>query len=192
MKILGEALYVDSAGIRHEVEGIGNISDNVSLRSLKVEGTLSFEKISCDTIEIEGSCDGDSLTAQKFSAEGTVEVDSLNIAQIFKLEGLPKISNVAAAEVSIESQSGSIGNIKCTRIKIFHDEYSSKVRRSRVRIKSIEADTVELENCEVEVVKCQNALIGTNCAITKLFVAGEFKVADDSTVDEVIRTKSDS
>ena len=188
MKILGEALYVDSAGIRHEVEGIGNISDSVSLRSLKVEGTLSFEKISCDPIEVEGSCDGTSVTAQNFSAEGTVEVDSLNVAQTFKLEGLPKISSIAAAEVSIESQSGSIGNVKCNRIKIFHDEYSSKVRRSRIRVKSIEADTVELENCAVDVIKCRDAFIGTNCAIAKLFVAGTCEVTDDSTVDETVHT----
>ena len=188
MKIFGEAVYVDSTGIRHEIEGIGNISDDIFLQNLKVEGTLSFENFSCDTVKISGECDGNSVTAQKFFAEGSVEVDSVNVAEIFKLEGLPNISKLTAAEVLIESQSGSIGEIKCRQIKIFHDDSYSKIRRSRVRIKNIEADTVNLENCMVDVISCRNAVIGTNCAIEKLFVAGKCEVDADSTVGETVRT----
>ncbi|MBR2734047.1 MAG: hypothetical protein IKN27_13995 [Selenomonadaceae bacterium] len=59
-------------------------------------------------------------------------------------------------------------------------------QRSRIRIKNIDADIVELENCAVSVIKCRDAVIGTNCAIEKFFVAGKCTVADDSTVSETL------
>lgn len=121
-------------------------------------------------------------------SSGKVEVDSLKIARTLKLSGRPQIDSVTADEIFIATRDGSIGAIKCRRIKIFHDENFFDNQRSRIRIKNIDADTVELENCAVDVIKCRDAAIGTNCAVEKLFVAGKCTVANDSTVAETIRT----
>lgn len=187
MQILGEGVYVDAKGRRHTVEGIGDLPDDINLQSLAVEGTFSFERISCDTIKVEGECTGDSLTAKNFSVEGTLKVDSLNIEENLTAEGSLKASNIAAAKVSIESRSSSIGEINCKSIKVFHEENFFRKANSRVYIKSIDAETVHLENCAVVIIKCKDAFIGSNCAIEKLFVAGECKVAPDSTVGETFR-----
>ena len=161
---------------------------SITARDLKTSGELEFDNITCDEITASGKCSGKSVDAKIFSASGKVEVDSLTIAQTLKLSGRPQIDSVKADEIFIATRDGSIGAIKCRHIKIFHDENFFDNQRSRVRIKNIDADTVEIENCEVAVIKCRDAVIGTNCAIEKLFVAGKCTVADDSTVAETIHT----
>ena len=202
MKILGEAVYVNADGIRHSVEGIGNLPDNNELKSLDAGGEFSFDKISCEEIKISGSCEGKSITAKNISAEGTFEVVSVNVEGKFKLSGSAEIDKIIAKEILMESRGGSIGAIKCDKLKIFHGEihevgssilskiFGGKVlhNNSRVQIKSIDAETVHLENCAVEVIRCKDIFIGSNCAIEKLFISGECKVVSDSTVGETIRT----
>jgi cytoskeletal protein CcmA (bactofilin family) len=201
VKIKGAGSYIDSTGIFHEVKGKGIVSDDVLLQSLKVEGELEFDKISCDQISVEGKAKGGSLTAKTVSVEGKIKVSSLKVERTFELEGKGKIDNIEAAEIFIESQSSSIGKIKCKRLKIFNDcgisiggvirlKINDGVKAndsdSRIQIKSIEADKVELANCEVDIIRCNDAFIGLNCVIEKLFVAGECNVADNSTVGETI------
>ncbi len=187
MQILGEGVYIDANGRRHSVDGIGNFPDDMLLQSLSVEGTFSFKNFSSDTIKISGECSGQLLTAKKIFVEGTFDVDAAQV-DTFKLSGSIDAEKLTAKEIVIESQSGTVGTIKCDKLKIFHDGNFFRKQRSRVRIKSIDADTVELENCAVAVIKCRDAVIGTNCAIEKLFVAGKCTVADDSTVGETIQT----
>lgn len=192
MKILGEGNYVDVKGRRHHVEGIRKFSDDTLLKSLKVSGTVSFEKISCDTIEISGECSGDSLTAKNLFVEGTLKVRSVNVTEKLTVEGSLNVSSVAAMQVFIESQTGSVDEVKCKQIKIFNNDEFVTPQRLYIYIKNIDAEKVELKNCKVEVIRCKNAFIGSNCAIEKLFVAGECKVAPDSTVGETIFSTSDS
>lgn len=201
MKIEGEAVYIDAAGKRHSIEGVGNVPDNIALQKLKVSGSFKFDAVSCDEVKISGECNGKSLNAKNISVEGTAYIDTVE-ADSFQLSGSAKICNLVAEEIIIESRKGTIDSIKCGKLKIFHDEinevgssimariFGVKVSNhsdSLVHIKTIDAETVHLENCAVEVIRCKNALIGSNCAIDKLFVAGECKVADDSTVGETIR-----
>ena len=186
MKIAGEAVYVDAAGKKHSIEGIGSLPDNNELQSLNAAGDFSFDKISCEDMKISGSCEGKSLNAKNISVEGTIEVAAVNVEERFKRGGL-------------------IGSIKCDSLKIFHGEiheFGSSIlsrifggkathNNSRVRIENIDAGTVHLENCAVVEVKCKDAFIGANCVIDKLTVSGECKVAGDSKVGETIRTNPD-
>ena len=195
MKIEGEAVYLNSAGKRHSIEGTGILSDEIEFKSLKISGTVSFDKISCGKISIEGECFGKSLTAEKISVKGTIKVDSLKSAEIFKIEGITEIDGIDGKEILIESRTGTIGEINCDEIKIFHydDEFLSRQKNihsknSRVKIKKIFAEKISLENCEVDEIKCKNAFIGTNCAINELTVTGEYKISADSTVAKVIRS----
>ena len=205
MQIEGEAVYTDSSGNRHSIEGIGTLPD-MPLQSLNVSGSFSFNKLSCDNLKVEGECNGKSIVAKKIYGEGTFEVDSLETEK-FKFSGSADIEKIVAKEILMESRESSINVIKCYKLKIFHEEinevgssilariFGGKVshhKNSRVQIKTIEADTVHLENCAVVEIKCKDAFIGSNCAVEKLFVAGECKVADNSTVGETIRTQSDS
>lgn len=189
MKIKGSGTYTDTDGANQNVFGVGELADDKKLRKLEVSGSLSFEKISCDKISVSGKCKGDSVIAKDFSASGKVEVDSLMIEQNLEISGKPKIDFMTADEVVIVSRAGSVVKIKCRTIKIYDDSPDLfDVHNSRISIKKIDADTVELENCAVDVIRCKDAFIGFNCAIEKLFVAGECKVADDSKVGETIRT----
>ena len=178
--------------------------DSIVAQSLNVSGKLSFEEIFCDRITVAGKCTGDSLTAKNFSADGKIEIDSLKVEQSFELKGKPKINFVDADEIFIATRNGFLGEVKCRKIKIsneanifagedfakiFSERFNFDKSNSRICIKTIDAETVDLENCEVDVIKCKDAFIGKNCAIEKLFVAGECKVAVDSKVGETIYTK---
>ena len=184
MKIKGEGVYIDSAGVFHKVKGKSIISDDVILQSLQVSGKLLFDKIVCDEVNVYGKCKGGSIYAKNFLATGKI-----------------KAYSIKSDEVVIKSRSGSIDEIKGMKIKIFDcidgnaelfaknffkqdEEFDDD---SRVHIKTINAETVELENCEVDIIKCKDAVIGTNCAVKELFVSGECEVVADSTVVKTIR-----
>lgn len=166
MKIMGEAAYVDSKGHRFEIEGIGNISDDLELKSLHIEGESRGSRINLENLEVEGEISVDEII-----------VTNLNI------EGILKSSKVQAGKISIESQSGSIGEIQCKSIRVFNNRKS----KSRIRIDRITASEVDLENCDVESIECTNAIIRSNCAIRKLSVKGDYTIDGGSRVDEIIK-----
>ena len=188
MNIKGTGTVKDINGKNHDVIGVGTFADDETFRKLEVAGSLSFEKISCDKISVAGKCEGDFLSAQVLKISGSCEIDSATIERTLEVAGKPQIDSVTADEIFIASHSGFLGTVKCRRIKIFDETNFAVNRRIRVRIKNIEADVVDLENCEVEIIHCKDAFIGTNCAVEKLFVSGKCKVADDSTVGETIHT----
>ena len=187
MKIFGEGKYVDAKGRRRKIMGVGTFPDEIPLQSLNMEGSLSFGKISCDEIQMSGECFGESLTANNFSVAGVLRVNSVNVTHNLKVDGSLKVDNLIAKEIFIRSRLGSVDTVKCQRIKIFDDSFTD-VKDSRVCIKSLEADTVELTNSAVAVIRCRDAFIGENCSVEKLFVTGKCTVAPTSTVSEMIRT----
>ena len=178
MKIEGEAIYVDSTGKRHSVEGVGSLPDDILFESLNVSGSCSFE------------CAGKSIKAKKISASGSVEIDSIKIEGDLEVSGSVESAFISAKEILLESRGSSIGEIKCDTIKIFENKsinssilskifgHSSLTNiNSRVRIKKIDAITVDLQNCSVGEITCRDAFIGENCAIEKLIVADKCDVA---------------
>lgn len=202
MKIEGIANYVDSNGKRHSIEGIGSLPGGTELQSLNASGSLSFDNLDCKEFKIEGECQGKSINAKNISVSGTFDVHTVKTEKDLKIEGTLDSENVIAEEIIMESRDGLIGEIKCNKIKIFHGEihdiggsilsgiFGKKFQyqgNSRVRIEKIDADTVNLQNCEVTEIKCTDAIIGSNCAIKKLIVSGKYKVAENSTVGEVIQ-----
>lgn len=201
MKIEGEGFCIDSNGKRHSVAGIGSLPDSDSLQKLSVSGSGSFDNISCDEVKIEGDGRGKSINAKNISVAGSFEVDSVKVEKTFKISGSVKIENFFAEEIVMESRGGSIGSVKCGEIKIFHSDgfdsggifskifggKTSHGNSSRVKIKNIDAEKVELKNCEVGEIKCKDAFIDSNCVIEKLIVTGECEIAADSKVGETVR-----
>lgn len=186
MKIAGEATYVDGKGRRRSIEGIGTVPDDEPIQSLKVSGSCSFDVLVCDSVNIEGECDGSTLTAKSATFDGTVKVDALKVAGDLDVSGNVRSNAIEADRVVVESCSGSIGEIKCGRLRVF-EHGSARNINSRVRIKNINADEVNLQNCEVDVIKCKDAIISSNCVIGTLNVEGKCEVVDGSTVKETIR-----
>ena len=199
MHIEGEAVYIDLNDERHSIEGVGSFSDNTALKSLKVSGELTFKEITCDELKIEGEGSGTSAITKNFSVSGSIEIDSVEVEEIFKVSGSTEIKKLNAKKIIMESRDGSIGEIKCDEICIYHEEIPrttllSKILRphkSRVRIKRIDGGKVELENCEVEEINCHDAFIRANCVIKKIVFDGECEIDDiNSQVAEPIYKNS--
>ncbi|MBQ7629122.1 MAG: hypothetical protein IJS81_02765 [Selenomonadaceae bacterium] len=174
---------------------------SINAQDLKISGGLSFDNISCEEADISGKCEGKSFSAENFSMSGKIEIDSLTIGKTLKLSGRPKIDSATADEIFIGASGGFIGEIKCRNLKIikgtasfageifgekFFENFLFNESHSRIRVKKIEAEKITLENCAADVIKCKDIFIGSNCAIEKLFVAGDCKVSADSTVGETI------
>lgn len=200
MRIAGEAVYIEKGGHRRTIAGMGSVSDG-ALESLKASGSCEFGDLVCDDVKIEGECSGSSLTAKNATISGTLKVKTLKVEGKLNVAGSVHSDELDAGEIVMESRGGSIGGIKCGRIKIFEHGGveinggflsrifggSARSVDSRVRIKSIDADEVNLQNCEVDVIKCKDAIIGSNCVISTLNVEGSCEIADGSTVKETIR-----
>ena len=202
MRIKGSGEYTDAKGRNYTVLGVGDVSDDEKLRRLSVSGNVSFDKLSCDRISVSGRCEGDSIFAKSLEISGALSIENISCDKI-DISGKPQIETLTADEISIATRNGFIGNINCKRLKIYDSNelivekgfenlfvghFSLSKSNSRIRIKSIEADKVELENCEVDVIRCKDAFIGANCVIDKLFVSGECSVMPGSKVGETVRT----
>lgn len=200
MKIAGEAIYIDRSGHRRTMAGMGSVSDG-ELESLKVSGSCEFGDLVCDDVKIEGECSGASLKSRNVASSGTLRVKMLIVEGKLKASGSVYSDVIDASDVDMESRGGSIGTVKCGRIKIFEHGGveinggflsrifggSARSANSRVHIKGIDADEVNLQNCEVDTIKCKDAIIGSNCVIGTLNVEGSCEVVDGSTVKETIR-----
>ena len=202
VRIEGCAVYVDKSGKRREIEGYGSLSDDRELKRLNVEGSATFDELSCDKVKISGECSGDTLIGEKITIEGDVEVGSIKAVKSLEIDGDFRIDSIESDEIVINSQSGTIGEIKCNNLKIFCEggnfegeisfgnfriKSSPSKISSRVRVKKIEAADVELENCRILLIKCKNAVVGSDCLIDKLIVSGKFELDNTSKVGEVIR-----
>lgn len=185
MKIKGEGVYIDSAGVFHKVKGKSIISDDVILQSLQVSGKLLFDKITCDKVNVYGKCQGGSVYAKNFFTTGKIKAYSIKADEVVIKSSSGSIDELQGVKIKISSK---INDDSALFAKIFFKRDEEFSDDSRVRIKKVNADTVELENCEVDIIKCKDAVIGTNCAIKELFVSGECTVAADSTVVKTIRT----
>lgn len=198
MKILGSASYISKSGKKLSIEGISTLPDEFNFKFLKVEGTISFDNLNCEHLKIEGECSGETISAKEISIEGTINVKRVKAERSIEIEGTIKSVSIECDDIGIYSQSGKVEQIRCNNIKIYHTSgensilmsiFGSPKRRtaSRVRVRSINAEKVDLQNCAAEIVKCKTANVRANCIIEKLIVEGDCEIATDSTVSEVVR-----
>ena len=193
MRVEGNGIYVDSSGKSRSINGVEDIAENDTIENLKVFGSLTFNKIFVNEMKIEGEVIGESVNAKNITVHGDFNIGSTNVEKIFKVVGAVKINTLNAEQIFIESRNGSIDEVKCNTIKIFHQDYTGddnilfgilggKSRKNtRVKIRKIVAENVELKNCEAEEVVCKKAFIDSNCDIKKL-IADEYEVSADSRV----------
>ena len=203
MKIKGEVSYTDENGELHKIEGKIVLPEDTTFQKLKINGKVDFENLSCEKFSLDGKCEGGIFSAKNISIDGKIKADTVKVEQLFEVDGKVKISEIEADEFILDSRSSSIGEIKCNKLKIFNrgnnamaqafigkifgSEVSYTQDDSCVMIKKINAVKVDIANCEVGEIKCQNAKIGSNCVIDRLIVSGEYEIAEDSKVGEIIK-----
>lgn len=203
MKIKGEATYIDENGKIHKIEGKITLPEETTFQKLKIDGKVTFENLSCDKLDVDGKCDGGIISAKNISIDGKIKADTVKVEQLFEVDGKAKISEVESDEFILDSRSSSIGEIKCKKLKIFSrgndkvaqifigkifdSEFEYSQDDSCVMIGKISAVKVDLANCEVGEIRCNNAVIRSNCTIDKLIVSGEYEIAENSKVIEIVK-----
>lgn len=151
MKIDGDIAYTDKFGKRHTIEGYGTLPDETELKSLKVDGSISFDKISCGNFKVNGDCFGSSLTAEKISVDGDIEVNDIKAVEDLKIYGDCAADLLTANKIFID------GDVKADGIKVAE----SLNIEGEPQINSIESDKVVINTRfgTVEEIKCRDLKI---------------------------------
>ena len=154
MKIDGDIAYTDKFGKRHTIEGYGTLPDETELKSLKVDGSISFDKISCGNFKVSGDCFGSSLTAEKISVDGDIEVNDIKAVEDLKIYGDCVADLLTANKIFID------GDIKADGIKVAE----SLNIEGEPQINSIESDKIVInaQSGTIEEIKCRDLKIFNN------------------------------
>lgn len=70
--------------------------------------------------------------------------------------------------------------------KVTGGDYNNINISGRGKVLLIEGDNIEIENTRAKVVRGKNIIVGKNCTIERIEYSGEFKVDEESLVEEKI------
>lgn len=155
--------------------------------SLKVEGRLSAEtakisggatvegKINAKDLRVSGGLKcGRDVSAEHFAASGKVEI--------------PGLLNAETIELSASGRS-EIGDIGCGSLTVRKERnvFFFGDAKPGLTVRSIEGDTIWLENTVAEIVRGKNVTVGKHCKIGRVEYSETLNLVDGGKVEEQIR-----
>ena len=155
--------------------------------SLKVEGRLSAEtakisggatvegKINAKDLRVSGGLKcGSDVSAEHFAASGKVEI--------------PGLLNAETIELSASGRS-EIGDIGCGSLTVRKERnvFFFGDAKPGLTVRSIEGDTIWLENTAAEIVRGKNVTVGKHCKIGRVEYSETLNLVDGGKVEEQVR-----
>lgn len=155
--------------------------------SLKVEGRLSAEtakisggatvegKINAKDLRVSGGLKcGSDVSAEHFAASGKVEI--------------PGLLNAETIELSASGRS-EIGDIGCGSLTVRKERnvFFFGDAKPGLTVRSIEGDTIWLENTVAEIVRGKNVTVGKHCKIGRVEYSETLNLVDGGKVEEQVR-----
>ncbi|MBO3444935.1 hypothetical protein [Clostridium sp. CCUG 7971] len=163
------------------VSGVLNSSESLEAQNINVSGVATIEKnIKSQNISGEGCIKvKEDIESEKIDIEGNIRCDGLINCEDFYLfaVGESKIGEIGATNIEIcgEEKSKNI-------FKVF---VPKKIKNNKVYIKVIEGDNIKLSDCDVDIVRCKNIVIGENCKIKTIEYSESIDINELSKVDNV-------
>lgn len=189
LKVEGR-LSAETAKISGEVKaekGIA-ISGSLSLSgSLKTEGNAELGEAGISGgATVEGK-----INAKDLNVSGGLKCGSDVSAETFNCSGkieIPGLLNAEKIEISISSRC-EVGDIGCTSltVKKGYVGFSFGSGKPCLKVRSIEGDTICLENTEAEVVCGKNVTVGKHCKIGRVEYSETLNLVDGGKVEEQVR-----
>lgn len=186
-------------GERIKTAGMGKIQGNVMTDEIDVSGSLECYQdvnakalylagmlkakqcLKIDKVQITGmlTAEGD-ISGEEIECEGMIKCDGFLNCEVLEItaRGCSKLNEVGAATVKIAAGPSIINDL----IGRFLPEF---IRENKLVAKVIEGDNIELENCEVKVVRGKNIKIGSRCKIGLVEHSGTYEVSPDAVVEQV-------
>ena len=165
-------------GGRLEIDGSFQVGSDLSVGALEVDGNVSVQGSvrAAGDIDVDGVFKaGGEVQAEAFRATGTVRIDGLLNAETVKLTlcGEDRIASIGGGRVTVErGRSGFFFSFK---------------NRPRLVSELIEADEIELEATDCQIVRGDNVRIGPECVIDRVEFRGSLTTAANCTVREKVR-----
>ena len=181
-----------------DVSGVLKNSKNIQCEEFKVSGVLkSSESLQAQSINVSGVATiGKNIKSQKIFGEGCIKVKEEIESEKIDLQGniiCEGLINCEDFYLFTEGES-KIGEIGATNIEIYGEKKSKnifkifipkKFKNNRVYIKVIEGDNIKLSNCDVDIVRGKNIVIGENCKINKVEYSESIDINEISKVDNI-------
>ena len=193
------------------VSGSLKVEGRLSEETAKISGGVKAEqgiavsgKLSLSgSLKTEGSAElGEASISGGVSAEGKVEARELRVsgglkcgsdvsAELFEASGrleIPGLLNAETIEISLSSRC-DVGDIGCTSltVKKNYAGFSFGSSKPCLKVRSIEGDTIRLENTEAEVVRGKNVTVGKHCKIGRVEYSEALNIVDGGSVSEQIK-----
>lgn len=188
-------------GERINTTGLGKIRGNIMSDEIDVSGSLEcyqdvtakelnlagmFKAKQClkvDKVHIMGmlTTEGD-ISGEEIRCEGMIKCDGFLNCEVLEVtaRGQSKLNEVGAATVKIAGGPSIIN-------ELFGKFLPEFIRENKFVAKVIEGDNIELENCEVKVVRGKNIKIGSRCKIGLVEYSDNYEVSPDTVVEQVNR-----
>lgn len=180
------------------VSGVLKDSKNIQCEEFKVSGVLkSSESLDASNINVSGAVNiGKNIKSQKILGEGYIKVKENIESEKIEIEGNLICNGLVNCEDFYLFTSGEskIGEIGATNIKICSEQQCSgifkifipkKFKNNHAYINLIEGNDIILSNCDVDIVRGKNIVIGENCKINKIEYSVSIDINKESRVDVV-------
>lgn len=166
-----------------DVSGTLRCEKDVNTKNLDISGMATIDgKINCNNINSKGC----------LKAKSDIECEEVNINGMINCSGMlncEKLELQVVGTSTIGEIGGSIINIERGRAGYslkFNILVPKKFRENKLVANIIEGDDIELENCEVKVVRGKNIKIGENCKIDTVEYSGSLEVDKKSKVLNIL------
>ncbi|MEG0773088.1 polymer-forming cytoskeletal protein [Clostridium sp.] len=155
----------DFRGRDFGISGSGTILGGIYGENIRVSGSATVEKnMEGELVEISGS----------FRVGGMINADEVYI----HVGGDSSVEEIGSTKVIVSERPINNNGLLGWLTKTFGNNYGY------LKVKSIEADEIKLENTIAEVVRGENITIGNGCRIKVVEYSGELKVEDNAVIEE--------
>lgn len=162
-----------------KIKGHGVFEGDIKTKNLKLQGEMNIEgDLFTDEAKIMGNFKGKKdLNAELCEIEGGFEIEGLLNADILKVNMYwpSKVSEIGGTEIKIKNDD-KLTFLGLKNVIIPHSN------KKLLKVETIEADEVYLENTNAKVVRGNNIKIGPECTIDLVEYKESFKNDDNSIV----------
>lgn len=186
---------------RANVSGMGKIQGELVADEINISGTLEcYNDVTSHELYLAGMLKAKQcLKGEKVEVSGMLTVDGDMSGEQIKCDGMIRCEGLLNCEsLEITTRGGSkLNEVGATNVKVISGEsvvgaffeflLPDFLKGNKVVVKVIEGDNIELENCEVKVVRGKNVKIGPKCKIGLVEYSDTYEANQEAAVDEANR-----
>lgn len=187
LKVSGSASFKQGlSGERHQVSGSMKVVGQMQAEEVVISGSLSVESLKTNRIDLNGSlsCKGD-VEAEEFNGKGHFRVDGLlNVNRVDFVFGGGSYAREIGGETIRFTRWQGLG---LAHLLSWALDLIGWRKLSQMRADLIEGTVIDLNYCDVKVVRGTQVTIGPGCHIELVEYTESLRVNPDSQVTRAVQ-----